>query len=102
MDTSQLKQMKRFRLGVRFVGAMFCLVSGVLLSAFIPTLFDPNSTIVYNGVRTSDYAPKLQAVIFTISFVVVGLAALVTPSKFINRLFVMRQSLKASIFSKKR
>jgi len=34
MDTSQLKKMKRFRKGFRFIGAIFTLVGGLLLFNF--------------------------------------------------------------------
>lgn len=101
MDISQLKQMKRFRLAFRFIGAMFVLVGSFLLVSFVGLLFDPSSTIVVNGVATSDYAAKLQAVIFVGCFVVVGLFSLFGPTKYFNKLFIWRQSLK-SLFSRKK
>ena len=101
MDTTQLKQMKRFRRAFRFIGAMFTLVGGMLLFNFGVLLFEPNSTITVNGVVTSEYAPKLQAVIFNASFVLMGLFFLFSPSKLLNKLFVWRQSL-LSIFSLKK
>ena len=93
MDTSQLKKMKRFRQGFRFIGAMFIVVGGFLLFNFSLLLLDPESTITVNGVATSDFAPKLQAVIFLALFVFIGIFALFGPSRFFNKLFIWRQSL---------
>lgn len=100
MDSSQLKKMKRFRRGFRFMGAMFCLVGSILLFSFVSMLLDPETTIIYNGVRTNAFGPKLNATIFLAIFVVVGLLCLFGPSKFFDRLFVWRQSLLSSWFSK--
>jgi len=93
MDTSQLKKMKRFRKSFRFIGVMFILVGGFLLFNFSLLLLDPESTITVNGVVTSDFNPKLQAVIFLTSFVFIGIFALFGPSSFFNKLFVWQQSL---------
>lgn len=101
MDTRQLKQMKRFRLAFRFIGAMFVLVGSLLLVNLFGLLFDPSSTIVVNGVATSDFAAKVHAVIFVGCFVLIGLFSLFGPTKFFNKLFVWRQSL-ASVFSRQR
>ena len=91
--------MKRFRKGFRFIGVMFILVGGFLLFNFSLLLLDPESTIRVNGVVTSDFNPKLRAVVFTASFTLIGIVLLFTPSKFFNKLFVWRQSL-VSAFSR--
>jgi hypothetical protein len=101
MDALQLKKMKRFRKGFRFIGAMFTLVGGLLLFNFSLLLLDPESTITVNGIATSDFAPKLQTVIFLILFVFIGIFALFGPSSFFNKLFIWRQSL-LSAFTKDR
>ena len=101
MDVSQLKKMRRFRKGFRFVGVMFILVGSFLLFNFIALLLDPESTITVNGIVTSEFKPKLHATLFTGSFVIVGLLALFGPSHFFNKLFVWRQSL-VSVFSCKK
>jgi hypothetical protein len=100
MDSSQLKKMKRFRRGFRFVGAMFCLVGSMMLISFASLLLDPDSTIIDNGVRTNAFGPKLSATIFVALFVVVGLLCLFAPKKLFDRLFVWRQSLLSAWFSK--
>ena len=60
MDSSQLKKMKRFRCGFRFMGAMFCLVGSILLFSFVSLLLDPESTIIYNGVAQMHLAPSYK------------------------------------------
>jgi len=101
MDISQLKKMKRFRLALRFIGLMFCLVGGMLLITTINLLLDPESTIIYNGVVTNEFKPKLSMAIFNVSFVLLGLLCLFAPTKAINKVFVLRQSF-LSLFSFKR
>ena len=102
MDTSYFKLMKRHGRIYRFMGAMFCLTGSVLLITFLPLLLDENATINYNGAATSDFGPKLSAVLFTGSFVVIGLAFLFSPNRYLNRLFIWRQSLIATIFPKRK
>ena len=99
MNTSQLKQMKRFRKGLHFMGVMFTLVGLFLLFNFSILLLDPESTITVNGVVTSEFNPKLRAVIFTASFTLIGVILLFVPKSILNKLFVWRQSL-ASTFSR--
>ena len=98
MDISQLKKMKRTRRSYRLIGAMFTLVSCLLLLMFVPLLFDPDAIIIYNGVPTSDYGVKLGATLFVGGFTILGLALLLCPSKYLNNLFLWTQSFKAAIF----
>ena len=102
MDIKQLKKMKRFRGMFRFIGIIFCLVGGMLLISFVPLLFEPKATILVNGVPTADFSQKLDAVIFISAFVIVGLASLFSPSRYLNKLFVWRQSFKATIFPRRK
>lgn len=99
MNTSQLKQMKRFRKGLHFIGVMFILVGGFLLFNFSLLLLDPESTITVNGVVTSEFTPKFHAVIFTASFTLIGVVLLFVPKSILNKLFVWRQSI-ASTFTR--
>ena len=101
MDTSQLKAMRRFRKGMRFLGIWFTLIGGFMLYQVVGTLLDPEATIIYNDVPTNDYSIKLNAAIFVGSFVLIGLVALFTPAKLINKLFVLKMSLKSSVDFKK-
>ena len=102
MDTSQLKKMKRHRRMYRFIGAMFTLVGCMLLVSFVPLLLNPEATILHNGVPTSDFSTKLSATLFVGCFSVLGLFFLFCPSKYLNKLFVWRQSLMATIFPRRR
>jgi hypothetical protein len=100
MDSSQLKKMKRFRRGFRFMGAIFSFVGGFLFISFVSLLFDPTATITWNGVPTNEFGPKLQGAIFASEFLVAGLLCLLVPTKISDRLFIWRQSLLSSWFRK--
>jgi len=101
VDTSQLKAMRRFRKDMRFIGGWFIVIGGFMLYQFVGILLDPEATITYNGVPTNDYSIKLNAAIFVGSFVLIGLVAVFVPTKLLNKLFVLKMSLKSSIGYKK-
>lgn len=73
VDTSQLKAMRRLRKGMRFVGIWFTLIGGFLFYQFLGIYLDPDTTILYNGVPTTDESIKLNALIFVSFFVITGL-----------------------------
>ncbi|WP_111980159.1 hypothetical protein [Algibacillus agarilyticus] len=98
---SQLKAMRRFRKGMRFIGGCFIVLGGFMLYQFVGILLDPEATITYNGVPTNDYAIKLNASIFVGSFVLIGLITAFAPTKLLNKLFVLKMSLKSSFGYKK-
>jgi uncharacterized membrane protein len=97
MDTSQLKKMKRHRRLYRFMGFTWALVGAMLLFAFVPLVFDPASTITYNGVPTTDMGAKVSATVFCAGFFVAGLGFLFVPGRLLDRLFIWRQSLWSAI-----
>jgi len=97
METNQLKKMKRHRRLYRFMGFMWALVGGMLLVTFVTLLFDPSSTITYNGIPTTAVGPKVSAAVFAATFFAAGLGFLFVPARFLDRLFVWRQSLWSSI-----
>ncbi|CAD5292409.1 conserved hypothetical protein [Alteromonas sp. 38] len=101
LDTSQLKAMKRFRKGARFIGFWFVFIGGFMLYQFLGILNDPEATITYNGVPTNEYSVKLDAAIFIGLFVVIGLLAAFSPSRWLNKLFVAKMSFKSAIGFKK-
>jgi hypothetical protein len=101
VDTSQLKAMRRFRKGVRFVGGWFIVLGGFMLYQFVGILLDPEATITYNGVPTNDYSIKLNAAMVIGSFVLIGIVAAFAPTKLLNKLFILKMSLKSSIGYKK-
>lgn len=98
MDTTQLKKMKRFRCMFRFIGVMFTLTGTMLLFSFGPLLLDPDATLLYNGVPTAEFGPKLSAVLFVSSFVLVGLLSLFSPARHLNKLFVWHLSIRSTVF----
>lgn len=98
MDTNQLKKMRRYRRLFRLMGLVWVLVGGMLLLSFIPLVLDPNASIVYNGIRTTAFGPKLSASLFVGSFLIAGLCFLFVPARLLDRLFVWRQSALSSIF----
>lgn len=97
MDTSQFKAMRRFRKSMRFVGGWFIVLGGFMLYQFVGILLDPEAAITYNGVPTNDYSIKLNVAIFVGSFVLMGIVAAFAPTKILNKLFVLKMSLKSSI-----
>ncbi|WP_289032184.1 hypothetical protein [uncultured Paraglaciecola sp.] len=97
MDTSQLKQMRRFRKGMRFVGAWFIVIGGFMLFQVTSVLLDPEGVITYNGVPTNDFSVKLNSTLFVGLFVLIGIFAAFLPAKILNKLFVLKMSLKSSV-----
>ena len=86
---------------MRFMGVWFTVIGGFMLYQFVGILLDPEATITYNDVPTNDYSIKLNAAIFVGSFVLIGLVAALAPAKLLNKLFVLKMSLKSSIGFKK-
>jgi hypothetical protein len=98
MDIRQLKKMRRYRRLFRFMGFIWTLVGGMLLFSFVPLVLDPNASIMYNGVRTTDFGAKLSATLFAGAFVVAGLCFLFVPARMLDRLFIWRQSALSVLF----
>ncbi|MBC3765694.1 hypothetical protein [Neptunicella marina] len=96
MNASQLKAMRRFRKGSRFVGIWFVLIGGFMFYQFLGIYLNPEATILYNGVPTSDESIKLNALIFISLFVVLGVFFTLAPSKILNKLFVLKLSFKSA------
>jgi hypothetical protein len=93
--------MRRFRKGARFLGVWFTVIGGFMLYQFVGLVLDPEATITYNGVPTSDYSVKLNAAIFVGFFVIIGLFFTLAPKKWLNKLFVLKMSFKSAIGFKK-
>lgn len=98
MDVGQLKQMRRHRRLFRLMGLIWTLVGSMLTLSFVPLVLDPNASIVYNGVRTTAFGPKLSAALFTGAFLVAGLCFLFVPARLLDRLYVWRQSALSALF----
>ena len=97
MKTNQLKLMKRHRGVFRFMGFVWVLVGSVLLVSFVALILDPTSSITYNGVPTTAKGPKVFAAVFSGSFVIAGIGFLFVPARWLDQLFVWRQSLWSGI-----
>ena len=97
MEIHQLKKMRRYRRLFRLTGVLWALVGGMLLFSFIPLVLDAHATIVYNGVRTAAFGPKLSAALFAGAFLVAGLCFLFLPARILDRLFVWRQSAVSAL-----
>ena len=102
MDTSLFKKMKRHRHTFRLMGFVFVFVGGALSVAGISMLLDPDSTLIYNGVRTNAFSAKLQFTSFALFFVGAGLFFLIAKAALLDRIFVWRQSMLSLLFGKKR
>jgi hypothetical protein len=98
MDIRQLKLMRRHRRLFRFTGFIWALVGGILLFSFVPLVMDPNASIIYNGVRTTAFGPKLSAMLFAGAFLVAGLCFLFVPARWLDRIYIWRQSARSALF----
>jgi hypothetical protein len=74
------------------MGAIWTLIGGILSVTFIALAFNPSATMVENGVVTSALGPKVAAAVFTSLFFLSGLGFLFVPARYLDRLFVWRQS----------
>jgi hypothetical protein len=97
MKANQLKLMKRHRRSFRLMGFVWALVGSILLVSSIALVLDPTSSITYNGVPTTAKGPKVFAAVFAGSFVVAGVGFLFAPVRWLDKLFLWRQSLWSSI-----
>ncbi|WP_371185490.1 hypothetical protein [Thalassotalea maritima] len=101
MKTSLLKAMRRFRKGMRFTGMWFVIIGGFMFYQFLGFYLDPDASIVYNGVPTNDESIKFNALIFVSFFVIMGLFFTFASSKILNKLFILKMSLKSAFAFKK-
>ena len=91
--------MKRFRRLWRAMAALFICVGGFLTVFGVYLLLDPTSVIMYNGVPTAEREPKLFFTIFNAAFVAIGVGSLLVPSRWVDRMYVWRQSIFHALFS---
>ena len=90
------KKLRRDRFGVKMMFASFLLIGGMLFAASLMAYLDPDATIKVNDVPTNSPKAKLQAVIFSSFFVLMGIAGLLTPKRLLNRMLIARASLISS------
>ncbi len=92
----EFKKLKRDRFGVKMIAGSFLIVGGLLLVTFLMAYLDPDATIKVNDVPTTSPKAKLQAVIFSSFFVLMGIAGLLLPKRLLNRMLIARASLMPS------
>jgi len=74
----------------------------MLAASGVFMLLDPESTLSCNGVVTNSASCKRQFTLFALLFVVVGLGFLFAKAKWLDALFVWRESmLSFSIFRRR-
>lgn len=78
------------------IAGSFLLIGGMLLAFFLLAYLDPDATIVVNDVPTNSPGAKLQAVIFSSFFVLIGVAGLLLPKSLLNRMLIAHASLMQS------
>jgi uncharacterized membrane-anchored protein YitT (DUF2179 family) len=102
METKQLEAMRSFRHAIRLGALVWVLVGGAFVAFSLSLLVKPSAIITYNGIATTAFGPKLFAVLFAGVFLFVGLGIMFSPARFLDRVFVWRQSVLASLFSWRR
>jgi hypothetical protein len=95
-EHKEFKRLKRERRGVKMMSASFLIIGGMLFVTFLLAYLDPDATINVNDVPTTSSKAKLQAVIFSSFFVLVGVAGLLLPKRPLNRMLIARASLMPS------
>jgi hypothetical protein len=81
------------------MAVLFIAVGGLLMIMGVFLLSDPTSEIVYNGVPTTAREPKLYFTIFSAVFAAFGVLSLLVPRRWLDRMFVWRQSVLSSLFT---
>jgi hypothetical protein len=99
LKTSQFAKMKRFRRLWRATAVLFISTGGILSIVGVYLLVAPEAVIVYNGIPTTERGPKLFFTLFSAVFVVLGVASSLVPRRWLDRMFVWRQSVLYSLFS---
>lgn len=95
-EHQEFKKLRRDRFGVKMISASFLLIGSMLFATFLMAYLDPDATIKVNDVPTTSPKAKLQAVIFSSFFVLMGIAGLLLPKRLLNRMLIARASLMLS------
>ena len=92
----EFKKLKRDRFGVKMIAGSFLIVGGLLFVTFLMAYLDPEATIKVNDVPTTSPKAKLQGVLFSSVFVLLGIAGLFLPKRLLNRMLIARTSLMST------
>jgi hypothetical protein len=85
------------RRGYRIIGWWFIAIGGFMLLITLRLYMDPNGEITYNGVATTSPDLKLNAVLFTSMFPIIGAVLAFLPKRLFRKLFCWQ--LKLNPFS---
>ena len=99
MDIRLLKKMRRSRRFFRLRLFVAVLVAGMLSFYFIPLVFNPSASIVYNGIPTTALDVKLTAALISGVALVVCVGLLLLPARTLDHAFVRRQHALSSFCS---
>jgi hypothetical protein len=93
----EFKKLKRDRFGVKMIAGSFLIVGSLLFVTFLMAYLDPEATIKVNDVPTTSPKAKLQGVLFSSVFVLLGVAGLLLPERLLNRMLIARTSLMSTV-----
>ena len=89
----EFKKLERDRFGIRMIAGSFLIVGGLIFVTFLMAYLDPEATIKVNDIPTTSPTAKLQGVLFSSVFVLLGVAGLLLPKHLLNRMLIARTSL---------
>jgi hypothetical protein len=95
-EHKEFKKLKRGRFGIKTTSVVFLVIGGMMFAVFLMAYLDPEATINVNGEPTTSPKAKLQALVFTSFFVLIGVAGLLAPKNLLNRMIVARESFMPS------
>ena len=81
------RRFRNMRRGYRMMGWWFVAIGGFMLLMTLRLYMDPAGEITYNGVATTSPELKLNAVLFTAIFPIVGAVLAFLPNRAFRRLF---------------
>jgi hypothetical protein len=84
---------KQTKIQIKIIGILFTIVGGFLFVSGIFLLLAPDSTMICNGEKTSSLSCKFSFTLFTGLFFIIGLVALFSNQKLVNKLSKFQESL---------
>jgi len=90
------------RTGYRVIGWSFLILGGFLCITFTKVMLDPDGVITYNGVKTTSFEIKRNALIFISAFPIIGSLFAFIPKRYLTKLLVWQARTNPFLFSTKR
>ena len=88
---SKIMDTKRLGTGLlkfyRFLGVLFIIFACLMLYSSIPILLDPEATVRFNGVETTEFSKKMVFIVFSGLFLLMGLVLTFIPKALFQKLF---------------